>query len=149
MRKFSAAATKSSGVRCAPPVLHSVGLLNVPYSTFAGADPQSGYPSRVAQRTQVGAFVASLQEPMHNPGLNETNFPAYRAAKPADLSSGRMQPGLCINSLLQRRNHPACAAHRLRSTLSASSTYCRGQPVADPNRTSCTLFTSVASVLPT
>jgi len=37
MHKFSTAATKSSGVRCAPPVLRSVGLLNVPYSTFAGA----------------------------------------------------------------------------------------------------------------
>ncbi len=24
------------------PALHSVGLLNVPYSTFAGADPQTG-----------------------------------------------------------------------------------------------------------
>ena len=29
MHKFSTAATKSSGVRCAPPALHSVGLLNV------------------------------------------------------------------------------------------------------------------------
>ncbi len=34
------------------------GLLNVPYSTFAGADPQR-VPSRVAQRTHVGAFVPS------------------------------------------------------------------------------------------
>ncbi len=37
MHKFSTAPTKSSAVRCAPPALHSVGLLNVPYSTFAGA----------------------------------------------------------------------------------------------------------------
>ncbi len=37
--------------RAAPPALHSVGLLNVPYSTFAGADPQTRVPSRVAQRT--------------------------------------------------------------------------------------------------
>jgi hypothetical protein len=29
MHKFSTATTKSSGVRCAPPLLHSVGLLNV------------------------------------------------------------------------------------------------------------------------
>ena len=33
MHKFSTAATKSSTL----PALHSVGLLNVPYSTFAGA----------------------------------------------------------------------------------------------------------------
>ena len=33
MHKFSTAATKSSVL----PVLRSVGLLNVPYSTFAGA----------------------------------------------------------------------------------------------------------------
>ena len=33
MHKFSTAATKSSAL----PVLRSVGLLNVPYSTFAGA----------------------------------------------------------------------------------------------------------------
>ena len=37
MHKFSTAPTKSSVVLCAPPALHSVGLLNVPYSTFAGA----------------------------------------------------------------------------------------------------------------
>ncbi len=29
MQKFSTAVPKSSGVRCAPTVLHSVGLLNV------------------------------------------------------------------------------------------------------------------------
>ena len=145
MHKFFTAPTKSSGVRCAPPVLRSVALLNVLQRVrLRGPTRTGGYPSRVAQRTQVGAFVASLQETMHNPGYNETNFPAYLAAKPADLSSGRMQPGLCINSLLQRRNHPACVAHRLRSTLSASSTYCRGQPVADPNQRSGTLFRSYA-----
>ena len=65
MHKFSTAATKSSGVLCAPTTLHSVGLLNVPYSTFAGADPQAGAPRAPSQ---AGAFVASLQEPMHNPG---------------------------------------------------------------------------------
>ena len=42
MHKFSTAATKSSGVRCAPAALRdpqagTPGLLNVPYSTFAGA----------------------------------------------------------------------------------------------------------------
>jgi len=37
MYKFSTAETKSSGVRCAPAVLRSVGLLNVLKSTFAGA----------------------------------------------------------------------------------------------------------------
>ncbi len=71
MHKFSTAATKSSGVRCAPPVrparrvpptrkraVQHAGLLNVLYSTFAGADPKR-VPSRVAQRTQVVAFVAS------------------------------------------------------------------------------------------
>ena len=42
MHKFSTAPTKSSGVRCAPPALHSVGLLNVPYSTFAGASVVRG-----------------------------------------------------------------------------------------------------------
>ncbi len=42
MHKFSTAPTKSSGVRCAPPALHSVGLLNVPYSTFAGASVARG-----------------------------------------------------------------------------------------------------------
>jgi len=31
-------------------------------------DPQAGTPPRVAQRTQVGAFVVSRQEPMHNSG---------------------------------------------------------------------------------
>jgi len=30
------------------PALHSVGLLNVPYSTFAGGDPQAGAPARGA-----------------------------------------------------------------------------------------------------
>ncbi len=49
MHKFSTAPTKSSDL----PALHSVGLLNVPYSTFAGADPKR-VPSRVAQRTQAG-----------------------------------------------------------------------------------------------
>ena len=44
MHKFSTAATKSSTL----PALHSVGLLNVPYSTFAGAsDPQAGAPALV------------------------------------------------------------------------------------------------------
>ncbi len=38
--------------------LPSVGLLNVPYSTFAGADPER-VPSRVAQRTQAGTFGSS------------------------------------------------------------------------------------------
>ncbi len=33
MHKFSTAATKSSAL----PALHSVGLLDIPYSTFAGA----------------------------------------------------------------------------------------------------------------
>ena len=83
--------------RAAPPVLRSVGLLNVLRRVRL-----RGPSSRVAQRTQVGAFVASLQEPMHNPGLNETNFPAYIEAKAADLSSrlegvtweiGRWYPG--------------------------------------------------------
>jgi len=37
MHKFSTASTKSSVVLCALTALHSVGLLNVPYSTFAGA----------------------------------------------------------------------------------------------------------------
>ncbi len=49
MHKFSTAPTKSS----APPALHdpqagTPGLLNVPYSTFAGADPQAGAPARGA-----------------------------------------------------------------------------------------------------
>ena len=34
------------------------GLLSVPYSTLAGADPKR-VPSRVAQRTQVSPFTAS------------------------------------------------------------------------------------------
>ncbi len=68
MHKFSTAPTKSSGVlhrlrdpqeAGAPdPQAGAPDLLNVPYSTFAGADPKR-VPSRVAQRTQVGAFVAS------------------------------------------------------------------------------------------
>ena len=42
MHKFSTAAPKSSAL----PALHSVGLLNLPYSTFAGAsDPQAGAPA--------------------------------------------------------------------------------------------------------
>ncbi len=42
MHKFSTAATKSSALAA----LRSVGLLNVPYSTFAGAsDPQAGAPA--------------------------------------------------------------------------------------------------------
>ncbi len=42
MHKFSIAATKSSALAA----LRSVGLLNVPYSTFAGAsDPQAGAPA--------------------------------------------------------------------------------------------------------
>ncbi len=40
MHKFSTAPTRSSAL----PALHSVGLLNVPYSTFAGADPQKRVP---------------------------------------------------------------------------------------------------------
>jgi len=56
MHKFSTAAPKSPGVRCAPPALHSVGLLNVPYSTFAGADPQAGAPRGPCQ---AGPFAAS------------------------------------------------------------------------------------------
>ncbi len=44
MHKFSTSATRSSGVRCAPPALRdpqagTPGLLNVLKSTFAGADP--------------------------------------------------------------------------------------------------------------
>jgi len=38
MHKFSTAAAKSSFL----PALHSVGLLNVPYSTFAGASVARG-----------------------------------------------------------------------------------------------------------
>ncbi len=42
MHKFSTAPTKSSALAA----LRSVGLLNVPYSTFAGAsDPQAGAPA--------------------------------------------------------------------------------------------------------
>ena len=37
MHKFSTAATKSSVVLYAPTAFRSVSLLNVPYSTFAGA----------------------------------------------------------------------------------------------------------------
>ena len=53
MHKFSTAATKSSVVLCAPtarptsagapdPQAGAPGLLNVPCSTFAGVDPQTG-----------------------------------------------------------------------------------------------------------
>jgi len=57
MHKFSTAATKSSDL----PALHSVGLLQrTAESTFAGASRRGP--------CQVGAFVASLQEPMHIPG---------------------------------------------------------------------------------
>jgi len=40
-------------------VFRSVGLLNVPTVRLRGPTRTGGYPSRVAQRTQVGAFVAS------------------------------------------------------------------------------------------
>ena len=40
IHKFSTAASKASAL----PVLRSVGLLNVPFSTFAVADPQAGAP---------------------------------------------------------------------------------------------------------
>ena len=40
MHKFSTAAAKSSVLAA----LHSVGLLKVPYSTFAGADPHRRVP---------------------------------------------------------------------------------------------------------
>ncbi len=42
MHKFSTAATESSGVRCALTAFRSVGLLNVLYSTFAGASVARG-----------------------------------------------------------------------------------------------------------
>ena len=64
MHKFSTATTKSSGVRCAPPVLRdpqeaagAPGLLNVPYSTFAGADPQTGALARL-----VRSALSSLRD---------------------------------------------------------------------------------------
>jgi len=60
MHKSSTASTKSSGVRCAPPALHSVGLLNLPYSTFAGANPQTGALARGA--THSGRRVASCDK---------------------------------------------------------------------------------------
>jgi len=44
MHKFSTAPTNSSAL----PAFRSVGLLNLPYSTFAGADPQAGTPARGA-----------------------------------------------------------------------------------------------------
>ena len=52
MHKFSTAAMKSSTLTA----FRLVGLLNVPYSTFAGADPQTGAPRAPCQ---VVAFVAS------------------------------------------------------------------------------------------
>ena len=66
MNKFSTAPLPPSSERseeiirptCATRKAGVPGLLNVPYSAFAGADPKR-VPSRVAQRTQVGAFVAS------------------------------------------------------------------------------------------
>ena len=58
MHKFSTATTKSSGVRCAPPVLRSVGLLNVPYSTFAGVDPHR----RVPLARLVRSALSSLRD---------------------------------------------------------------------------------------
>ena len=64
MHEFSTAAVKSSVLpaRLAKagtpdPQAGAPGLLNVPYSTFAGADPQKRVPSRVAQRTKAGAFT--------------------------------------------------------------------------------------------
>ena len=56
MHKFSTASTKSSTL----PALHSVGLLNLPYSTFAGADPQTGALARGA--THSGRRVASCDK---------------------------------------------------------------------------------------
>ena len=56
MHKFSTAATTSSALTA----FLSVSLLNVPYSTFAGAS--------LRVPCQIVAFVASRQEPMHNPG---------------------------------------------------------------------------------
>ena len=76
MHKFPTAPPKSSGVlhrlrdpqAGAPdPQAGAPGLLNVPYSTFAGADPKTGALARVAQRTQVGTALRG-REPMHNPG---------------------------------------------------------------------------------
>ena len=53
MHKFSTAATKSSGVlhRLCDPQAGAPGLLNVPYSTFAGADPQTGAPAGGATKS--------------------------------------------------------------------------------------------------
>jgi len=61
MHKFSTAATKSSVVLCAPTVLRSVGLLNVPTVRLRGPT-RNGCPRAPCQ---VGVFVASWQEPMH------------------------------------------------------------------------------------
>jgi hypothetical protein len=55
MHKFSTASPKSLVLT----VLHSVGLLSVPYSTLAGAsDPQAGAPAPC----QAGAFAALRDE---------------------------------------------------------------------------------------
>ncbi len=68
MHKFSTAATKSSGVLhrpCDPqagtpdPQPGAPGLLNVLYSTFAGADPRTGALARGAAHSGRLAFVAS------------------------------------------------------------------------------------------
>ncbi len=72
MHKFSTAATKSSGVlhrlRCT--TRKRVPPASSTYRTVRLRGPtRKRVPPRVAQRTQVGAFVASLQEPMHNPGM--------------------------------------------------------------------------------
>ncbi len=67
MHKFSTAATKSSGVLHRP-CCTSVGLLNVLQKVRLRGPTRKRVPPCVAQRTQVGAFVASLQEPMHDPG---------------------------------------------------------------------------------
>jgi len=53
MHKFSTAETKSSALTA----LRSVGLLNVPYSTFAGADPQTGALARL-----VTSALSSLRD---------------------------------------------------------------------------------------
>ncbi len=58
MHKFSTASTKSSALTA----LHSVGLLNVPYSTFAGAS------------------VARLVSPAFSP-LHDENLCIIRAEK--------------------------------------------------------------------
>ncbi len=74
MHKFSTAAAKSSVLPARPakagtpdPQAGAPGLLNVPYSTFAGADPKR-VPSRVAQRTQTSPFAASRRPGVRKAG---------------------------------------------------------------------------------